>query len=283
MTKDPKTPPKAQTPSKKTGSRVVSGRVSLDGLRNKAVASNGAVKHIQLAIPSYGASCAMIFTESLFRLTRSAPRLNLRLSMQHIDYADIELVRNYLISNFYFNSTASHILFLDTDMGFEVEMIQKMIALDEHVVGTIYPRRSVDLQKLYASKAPSFDAALAEAAGFVGNTKLPDNSGDFIKVNQLGTGVMLISRECIDQMITKCPEIVQTTRFRTHPVFAGKFDKVITPFDKLRMQDRELSEDLSFCHRWVQGCGGSIHASITYPVRHQGQQVVTGRFRDVNG
>lgn len=225
----------------------------------------------------------MIFTESLFRLTQAAPKLNIQMSMQSLDYADIEVVRNYLATNFYFRSKASHMLFLDTDMGFSVELIRKMLALDKPVVGTVYPRRQPNLQKLYHSKADTFEAAYAEAAGFVGAPpKSAQSDGDFVKVSQVGTGVLMISRACLTTMMEKCPDIVHETRFKSHPAFGNKFDTVITPFDKLRFDDFELSEDLSFCRRWVKTCGGEIHACVSEPVKHQGQIVVESRYRDLD-
>jgi hypothetical protein len=80
-------------------------------------------------------------------------------------------------------------------------------------------------------------------------------------------------------MLQKCPGIVDDKRFKRMP-FGVSFTKFITPFNKIELDDRELSEDFSFCHRWVQECGGTIWANTSYLVKHVGELVVQTRYGD---
>ncbi len=47
------------------------------------------------------------------------------------------------------------------------------------------------------------------------------------------------------------------------------------------MTRRYLSEDYAFCHRWTQGCGGSIWMDVDSVVSHQGSYSYRGSFLSV--
>ena len=186
--------------------------------------------------------------------------------------------RNYLLSNFYYNQkNASHLLFLDDDMGFPESLVFDMIDSGEPLLGVVYPKRAIDLQKLHSLAGESFEAALAKATEFIGAPSSFRTGLRFVEVERVGTGVMLISRACIDTMIEKCPDIVDTVRFKRFP-FAQKFQSFLTPFDKIKLDDREYSEDFSFCYRWKELCGGKVLASVTDEVTHVGQMTVRSKF-----
>jgi len=238
-------------------------------------------RKINIATPAYGATYSSVYVKSLFSLISSAPARQVAFSFSEIDYADVVTARNYLISNFYFNKTdCSHILFIDDDMGFEYQLIYEMLGLQQDYVGVIAPRRSIDLKKLHALGGEPFPQAVAKACHFIGSPKPAAGSGDFVEVNQCGTGILLLSRRCIATMIAKCPEIVDTQRFKKLPI-GPKFTQFITPFDKIQLEHSELSEDLSFAHRWTQFCGGKIFANVSRPIQHMTAMALETRFADL--
>jgi hypothetical protein len=228
-------------------------------------------KKLNIATPAYKGEYSAAYVRSFYSLLTSAPSMGLRFSFSEIDYSDIVTSRNYLLSNFFYNKTdCSHLLFLDADMGFPHQLIGEMVALQEDVVGVIYPKRSIDLEKLHSLSTEPFAKAYAKACSFIGTPKEPHprNPG-FRRVEGCGTGILLISRECIARMLQRCPSILDNRRFRCLP-FGAKFSSFLTPFNKIELEDRELSEDLSFCRRWTEECGGSIFANITHDIEHVG-------------
>lgn len=239
-------------------------------------------RKIHIAVPAYQSLYHGATVRSLLSATAALQRQGIATSFSDIDYSDIVVSRNYLISNFYLNKDdCSHILFLDNDMGFEVALILDMLQLGKDVVGAIYPRREIDLAKLHAGGGENFAKAKAAALNFiVTKSDTPETLGKFMKVAQCGTGIFLVSRAAIRTMIEKCPEIVDDRLFKGMP-FASRFSRFLTPFDKIRTGDRELSEDFSFCHRWTQACGGEIWASFDHPIRHVGSFVYEARFSDL--
>jgi hypothetical protein len=240
-----------------------------------------AQRAVFIATPAYGATFAGDYVRSLFMLLRSKHRVPTEFLFHYFDYADVVVARNYLISDFYFNHPqCTHLLFLDDDMGFDASLITGMLDLGEPLVGTIYPKRKLDLKKLHAAGGQPFEKALAQSLEFIGDERRPrmQKSG-FISVTQCGTGIMLISRGCIDEMVRKVPDIVDETRYKRMP-FSARFKSFITPFDKIKTGDIELSEDFSFCRRWVEGCGGTIWARPDADIRHIGQMSFAGKYTD---
>ena len=252
---------------------MISGRLSVSGR------SAGFTK-LNIATPAYKGEYSSAYVRSFYSLLTAGPALGLRFSFSEIDYSDIVVARNYLVSNFFYNKAdCSHLLFLDADMGFPHQLISEMVSLREELVGVVYPRRSIDLAKLHSLGNQPFARAYAQACSFIGSPgdPHPRNPG-FRRVDCCGTGILLIARSCIARMLEQCPGLLDMQRFK-HLPFASKLSTCITPFDKVVLDDRELSEDLSFCYRWTKVCGGMIYANVTHDIQHVSSLcVTTSRF-----
>ena len=251
--------------------QVVSGSLSIPS-----------IKKINIATPSYGSSYSGAYVRSLYSLLSTGPLNRVAYSFSDVDYADIVTARNYLISNFYFNKIdCSHILFIDDDMGFESALIYEMLNLRKDYVGVIAPKRHIDLKKLHALSKESFTKALAMSSGFVGNPGALNAHDKFVEVGSCGAGILLLSRDCISTMIKSCPEIVDQKRYKKMQ-FADKFSQFITPFNKIELEDREMSEDISFAYRWTNNCGGKIYASVARNIQHCGDIIVDTKYSDLS-
>lgn len=236
---------------------------------------------VNIAMPTYGSTVRSEFLRSFYPLMSGNSIADCTFAFSEFDYSDIEVSRNYLISNFYYNKKdCSHLLMVDSDMGFGFDMVRDMIAFDRPVVGALYPRRSIDLRKLHASAGLSYERALALSIDFVGRIREPLTvSGSFIRMEGCGAGILLITRACVDRMVEKLPQIVDETGFRTY-AFAPRFEKFLTPFDKIDTARGQVSEDMAFCRRWVEGCGGEIWACHDHRISHVGSLTVTAAYSD---
>ena len=224
---------------------------------------------IDIATPAYRAQYEASYVRSLFVLLGQAPARGVRFSFQDVDYADIVGARNVLISNFYYNKPhCSHLLFLDSDMGFEADLIYEMLALRQEVVGVVYQRRMVNLRGLHRHAQADYERALAQSCSFIGKVIGPSPWPGFAEVEACGAGILLIARTALDRMVASCPEIVDTRRYKTMPWGRQFRDRFLTPFDKVRTATTELSEDYSFCQRWRAHCGGRIWANTSRKIGH---------------
>ena len=91
----------------------------------------------------------------------------------------------------------------------------------------------------------------------------------------------LFSRYTIHKKIIKnCPNVIDLARYKKMP-FGSKFKNFITPFNKIELEDRELSEDLSFAHRWRKICGGKIYANVSTDIEHVAEIVIKSKYLDL--
>ena len=228
---------------------------------------------INLALPCYGGLYRSAFVRSMFALMESWRHSNLHLHPSEMNVCDIECARNVLISNFYFNlPQCSHILFIDNDMGFESSLITRMVAQNKEVVGVVAPKRNINMRQLHSNGGLSYEKALSKATDFVVHMQedrpLSGIKDGFVEVDGVGTGILLISRSCITQMIDKCPDIVEDNPYPSLTA-AENLEKVLTPFKKV---NGVYMEDISFCYRWTQLCGGKIYANVDSTIQHVGNR-----------
>lgn len=242
---------------------------------------NGGGVCLSVATPAYGNQFSGEYVKSLHQLTYAMMRQGVMITHSSIDYADIVLSRNYLISSFYFaKRDCTHLLFVDNDMGFEPSLIADMLALGEDVVGALIPSRSLNLETLHKAGSVPFKTAMAMASQFIGT---PHPSGEtkngFLRGQRCGTGILLISRAAVQRLIKTDPSIVAPVGNQALP-FPGKFDTFLTPFDKVNTGTQELSEDYSFCWRWTQKAQGRIWLAPHHRITHTGRWVYRGRYTD---
>jgi hypothetical protein len=238
-----------------------------------------------IATPAYGDIFYTPYVQSLIKLVRGMHQKQWDFSFRSISYSEISESRNYLLTHWLDKTDASHILFLDADMGFEPQQIVDMVAFDKPVVGAVYPKRNIDLRRVakHAAESVPADIAIARAQQFVfrpPREKGEWNSRDgFLEVEACGAGILLIQRTCIETMLRLMPQISDTTAKKTSPL-AKELDRLIRAFDILHVGGSRLSEDYSFCHRWKHLCKGEIWASIAHEIVHIGLHQFKGRYAD---
>lgn len=233
---------------------------------------------INVATPCYDDCYSGNYVSSLYHLIYSLLRKQIIIAHTGVDYADIVASRNYLLTNFYYGKTdCSHLLFVDNDMGFPPELIIEMLDFDREVTGAFIPSRHIDLKSLHRS-TEDFDTALRKSSHFVGDLHpSKEREGKFHRMMRCGTGIMLISRAAITRMIETLPEIVQPPNACQLP-YPMPHPQFLTPFDKVDVKGRQLSEDFSFCHRWTEGCNGKIWGAGHHQISHTGRFAYEGNF-----
>jgi hypothetical protein len=129
----------------------------------------GTMAKVMVATPAYGEVLYTPDVESLIKLIRSMHQNKWDCSFRSISYSEISESRNYLLTSWFDKTDASHILFLDADMGFKPQLISEMVAVDQPVVGVISPKRNIDLCHVakHAADGVPVDLAIARAQQFV--------------------------------------------------------------------------------------------------------------------
>jgi hypothetical protein len=217
--------------------------------------SSGAAK-LLIATPTADGLMLSDYVASLARALTQLHGRGVSTDYRTIDGPNLALQRDMLADAF-LRSDATHLLFIDSDMAFEPSLAERLLSFGKPVIGTIYPRRSLDLRRLKELIAThGFDHALALAhdwnVRFLGPQL--EVRGGLCKVEGIGLGFTLIERACLEELAPDCP--TYQSPFTGAPV---------------RAFFREMgdSEDYSFCKRWIQR-GGDVWAFVDADIWHVG-------------
>lgn len=167
----------------------------------------------------------------------------------------ITKARNALASRF-LKTNATHMLFVDADMGWEPDAVLRLLASGRPLCG-VAGRRKCE---------PASYCALLDPAANVG-----DPSTGLIRAHSVGTGFMLISRDVLEAMALKEPD--------NFYIDYGSGEKLFNFFENRTHKSHFWSEDYIFCLKW-QDCGGEVWVDPASRLKHLGQQVFEGALLD---
>src|SRR6202012_5726204 len=117
-----------------------------------------ATPKIMIATPAYGEVFYTPYVSSMLSLTRVLQKRGIDFAFNAISYSEIAESRNFLLTHWYDKTDASHLLFVDADMGFPSALITEMIDIDRPLVGAVYPKRTLDVKKVAELAAKERDA-----------------------------------------------------------------------------------------------------------------------------
>jgi hypothetical protein len=237
-----------------------------------------------IATPAYGEVFYAPYVQSVLALSKVAQRENLNIIFESISYAEVSEARNYLLTRFFDKTDATHLLFIDADMGFPVRLVPDMLAIAKPVVGVVAPKRQIDLKRVadLAKREADTNRAIAKAHEFV-IRKLPSSGparNGFIEVEACGGGILLIERSAIASLLKRAPQLSDETGKGRTPL-TKDLPRLIRAFDPLVREDgARLSEDFAFCHRWRTLCSGEVWASVAHQITHVGLHHFAARYSD---
>jgi hypothetical protein len=247
-----------------------------------------------LATPMYGGQCAGMYTRSVADLTALCAKYQIPLQLYFLfNESLITRARNYCADEF-LRSEATHMLFLDSDIGFNPQDVIALLALqddegDYDVIGAPYPKKCISWEKVkqavdkgFADEDPN---KLEKYVGdYVFNPKGDQKEipiGQPVEVREIGTGFMMIRRKTFDKYKEKFshlhykPDHIRTAAFDGSREIMAYFDCIIDPESK-----RYLSEDYMFCYN-VQKAGMKVWFCPWMQTQHVGTYVFGGSLADL--
>ena len=238
--------------------------------------------HLVVATPCFGGQVSSIYASSIFqlqRVLRSKSNIDLKVHLRDGD-ALITRARANLVTMFLDDPAATHLLFVDADIGFTPEQVFRLIESGADVVAGTYPIKRVNWDKakrmLEGNRPPVPSAAL----DYVLEINDPDNIvlvNGFTRLRYAGTGFLMIRRHVLERMC-RHPAYASLQFFREHSAdaLAGSpnrfalFECMIDPGS-----GTYLSEDFAFCKRWTD-IGGEIWADLESRLDHVGPSMFRG-------
>ncbi len=238
--------------------------------------------HLVVATPCFGGQVSSIYAGSIFHLQRAVrSRSNIELSVLMRDGdALITRARANLVTLFLDNPLATHLLFVDADIGFEPDQVFRMIEAGADVVAGVYPIKRVNWDKAKRMLESNGLKLPSAALDYVLEIDNPDHVvavNGFTRVRFAGTGFLMIRSHVLESMCQH-PAYASLQFYREHSLdaLAGSPNRFAL-FEC--MIDAEsgtyLSEDFAFCKRWTD-IGGEIWADLESRIDHVGPSVFHG-------
>jgi hypothetical protein len=238
--------------------------------------------HLMVATPCFGGQVSSIYAGSVFHLQRavhSRPNIDLAVVIRDGD-ALITRARANLVTLFLDDPSATHLLFVDADIGFAPDQVFRLIESGADVVAGVYPIKRINWEKakrMLESNRPRISSA---ALDYVFEIDDPDHIAvvnGFTRVRFAGTGFLMIRRHVLERMC-RHPAYASLQFSGEHSLdaLAGSpnrfalFECMIDP-----TTGNYLSEDFAFCKRWTD-IGGEIWVDIESRLDHVGPSVFHG-------
>lgn len=235
-------------------------------------------KRVFVASPIYNDQCYGSYTSSLLDLQKALLESGISFTYQWTkNLSWIAYARNVLANRFLQDTSATHLLFVDSDIAFDAADVRHMLKYDHDVMIGLYAVKTINWENVasVARKYPDLAAdELPLVASSFGTFNLPPGTKRIpldkpFPVDSGGTGMMLIRREVLEKMASAYPELsipIQTTEMRYFP----GMERMTAFFGETTLADnRIVSEDLSFCNRW-RAIGGDIQGCAWFKIRHLG-------------
>jgi hypothetical protein len=243
--------------------------------------------NIFIAIPCYGGNISNLTFHSLFNIIKPLNDLGHNLTIRTLPTESlISRGRNKFVTMFLDDKKfdGTHLLFIDSDIGFTLENILRVIEFNREVVTCTYPVKGFYWQQLLdrikentnIDEKTMRDYLLQFNVNLYPNTEFKNNFG---KVKESATGFMLIKREVFTTIMDKFPHLKYKPDLRTGIEESDNaYD--FFPVGIYKEKDgvnRFLSEDYYFCRLWEE-CGGEIWTDLSTPITHLGSTEYHGMF-----
>jgi hypothetical protein len=238
--------------------------------------------HLVVATPCFGGQVSSIYASSVFALQRALHDLSnvdLTVHMRDGD-ALITRARANLVTLFLDDPTATHLLFIDADIGFRPEQVFRLIESGAEVVAGVYPIKRVNWDKAQRAMQAGRANLPAASLDYVLEVNDPDRVAvvnGFTRVRYAGTGFLMIRRQALEAMC-RHPDYANLQFFREH-----SHDSLVASQNRFALFEcmidpatgTYLSEDFAFCKRWTD-IGGEIWADLDSRLDHVGPSVFRG-------
>jgi hypothetical protein len=231
-----------------------------------------------IATPMYGGTATGIYTVSMVQLPAIFLRNRVDLLYAFWNEALVPNARNVLTQQF-LESQATHLMWIDADIGFNATDIISMLIADKDIVCGIYPKREIDWARVsQAVKAGVPPEELSNYAGSFAFKPLDGAAGaedadpdGLFEIEAGGTGFMLIKRGVFDALSEDVAEYL-SDYLPDRKAIKEFYSTAIEPGS-----GRLVAEDFHFC-RQARNRGFKIYAAPWVRLSHAGTYVFDRRF-----
>ncbi len=234
--------------------------------------------HLVIGTPCYGGLVTQRYMQSICNLLAFGNQNGLAISIELLGYDSlVTRSRNTLLARFLDTPSATHLMFIDADIGFDPAQVGRMLAFDQDVVAGMYPLKIVHYDQMVIERwraGESLETAQLRYVGaFAPESELEEQDG-FVTGEFAGAGFLLIKRCVIERMSQSYP---QTHYTRAHNQMDVRSENQFALFECLIEPETGdyLSEDYAFCRRW-RDIGGKLWLDTRSRLMHVGPREFAG-------
>ena len=208
---------------------------------------------VHIAMPCYGGMLTESTFMSFIKWANTARQLNIDWTLETmVNESLISRARNTLTAKFLDMPDATHLFFVDADIGWEPWHLLVLLNRDVDVIGGLYPMKTMPIKWV--------------VNGFEGAEEGTDGLQE---VSKAGTGFLLMKKHVFEKLKSH-PAVKQ---YKNDIGLDPKYDAHLkTYFDTAVRQNRYYSEDWTFCENW-RDLGGRIWMDKRVLLRHSGSYV----------
>ena len=233
-----------------------------------------------IATPCFGGQVSTLYLSSMLQLQRQLLKSSdIELAVQIRDGdALITRARANLVGLFLDDPKATHLLFVDADIGFEPDQVMRLIDCGADVCAGVYPIKQINWDKakgVIATGQPKIRSAALDYVLEVDDPTRITVINGFARVRYAGTGFLMIRRHVLEKMCLHYPSLRFDHEHSIADVHAGGRSRFALFECLIDANGAYLSEDFSFCKRWTD-MGGEIWADVESRLNHVGPATFYG-------
>jgi len=210
---------------------------------------------VHIMMPCYGGQLTESTFMSFIKWGNTARQLGIEWTVETmINESLISRARNTLTSKFLYTKESTHLMFVDSDIGWEPWHLLVLLNAQKDVIGGLYPMKSLPIKWC--------------VNGIPGRPE-PAPEDPHIEVTKTGTGFLLIKRDVFEKLNAH-PAVRDFSNDIGLPRELDPYMK--TYFDTAVREGRYYSEDWTFCENW-RDLGGQVFVDKRVLLRHTGTYV----------
>ena len=232
----------------------------LDVIRERHWPVDMAKKKYIFATPFYDVKGFSPYIASMFQTVYALARH----TKQEFDFLELSgdsyvwRARNLLAERFLLGD-GTDLIFIDSDHGWSLESIMRLIKADADVVGGAYPTKN--------------NWEHYSVVVYTDERGIPETRADgLIRAQKVPTGFMKINRRVFERMKKAYPE-----NWYWEGGNSGQIRKMYDYFGHMTVDHVKLGEDISFCKRW-ELIGGELYVEPRCQIDHIGTKTWSGDY-----
>ena len=165
----------------------------------------------------YGGMCTGHFTLGVINVINRFRELKIECHLASLmNESLITRARNELARMFLDDEKFTHLMFIDSDIYFEHDSVDRLYSHDKSIVCGLYPKKEINWDRVREAVKNNRKDLNYYASNFVLNLpldkdKIEPNKQGLIEVRHSGTGFMMIKREVFEKLSPHVPEYRSST------------------------------------------------------------------------